>query len=103
MHNKVFDKRSYAEAENSKQQPPMPKRVVENSIWDAVGETPLIYLPTLSKTTGCHIFAKAEHLNPTGSIKDRAALKMIQEAEEKGILVPGRKGTIVEGTGKSSG
>ena len=73
-----------------------------NSIWDAVGETPLIYLETLSKTTGCHIFAKAEHLNPTGSIKDRAALRMIQEAEAKGVLVPGEKGTIVEGTGKCS-
>ena len=99
-YNNLVDKRSYAEPQNHVKIPLRSEESTRNSIWDAVGETPLIYLKTLSKTTGCHIFAKAEHLNPTGSIKDRAALRMIQEAEAKGLLVPGEKGTIVEGTGK---
>ena len=62
----------------------------------AVGNTPLIYLQSLSKATGCHIFGKAEWQNPSGSVKDRAALSILEAAETNGSLLPG--GTIVEGT-----
>merc|ERR1711973_374581 len=61
-----------------------------------VGRTPLIRFKKLSDETGCDITAKAEHLNPGGSVKDRAALYLIKQAEENGTIAPG--GTIVEGT-----
>lgn len=67
----------------------------------AVGNTPLIKLNRLSEATGCTIAVKAEHLNPGGSVKDRAALYLIKEAEEKGLIKPG--GTIVEGTAGNTG
>jgi cysteine synthase A len=67
----------------------------------AVGNTPLIELKTLSALTGCTILAKCEHLNPGGSVKDRAALWMVEEAERTGKLQPG--GTIFEGTGGNTG
>ncbi|GAB5360611.1 hypothetical protein AAMO2058_000642200 [Amorphochlora amoebiformis] len=67
----------------------------------AVGNTPLIELQSLSKSTGCRILAKCEHLNPGGSVKDRAALWMIEEAERKGLLPP--EGTVCEGTGGNTG
>lgn len=51
-----------------------------------MGRTPLVRLNKLSEQTGCDITVKAEHLNPGGSIKDRAALYLIKEAEEKGSL-----------------
>ena len=54
-----------------------------------------------SKLTGCTILAKCEHLNPGGSIKDRAALFMIEDLEEQGLLLPG--GTVCEGTGGNTG
>ncbi len=66
-----------------------------------VGRTPLIRLKKLSELTGCEILGKAEFMNPGGSVKDRAALGMIQDAEEKGLLKPG--GTIVEGTAGNTG
>jgi len=66
-----------------------------------VGKTPLIRLHKLSELTGCEILGKAEFMNPGGSVKDRAALGMIQDAEEKGLLKPG--GTIVEGTAGNTG
>jgi len=66
-----------------------------------IGNTPIIYLRSLSEETGCHIFGKAEFLNPGGSIKDRAAKYIIREALESGRLVPG--GTISEGTVGSTG
>ncbi|MEP0909916.1 cysteine synthase A [Leptolyngbya sp. GB1-A1] len=67
----------------------------------AVGNTPLIRLHSLSEETGCEILGKAEFLNPGGSVKDRAALYIIQEAEKQGLLKPG--GTVVEGTAGNTG
>eukprot|EP01130_Rhizamoeba_saxonica_P003596 TRINITY_DN1502_c0_g1_i2.p1 TRINITY_DN1502_c0_g1~~TRINITY_DN1502_c0_g1_i2.p1 ORF type:complete len:357 (-),score=79.33 TRINITY_DN1502_c0_g1_i2:39-1109(-) len=66
-----------------------------------IGNTPLIRIPSLSKITGCNILAKAEFLNPGGSVKDRAALSIIEDAERKGLLKPG--GTVIEGTAGNTG
>ncbi len=66
-----------------------------------VGRTPLIRLRALSERTGCEILAKAEFMNPGGSVKDRAALGIITDAEKSGALQPG--GTIVEGTAGNTG
>ena len=62
----------------------------------AVGNTPLIRLEAFSTLTGCTILGKAEFMNPGGSVKDRAALGILLEAEEQGLLQPA--GTVVEGT-----
>jgi cysteine synthase A len=67
----------------------------------AVGRTPLIRLRALSALTGCDILGKAEFMNPGGSVKDRAALGILQEAEASGQLKPG--GTVVEGTAGNTG
>src|SRR5438477_1249235 len=67
----------------------------------AVGNTPLIRLARFSEETGCEILGKAEFLNPGGSVKDRAALYIIQDAERRGALKPG--GTVVEGTAGNTG
>ena len=67
----------------------------------AVGNTPLIRLHALSEATGCEILGKAEFMNPGGSVKDRAALGILLEAEEQGLLKPG--GTVVEGTAGNTG
>jgi cysteine synthase A len=74
---------------------------IKNGFVDTVGHTPLIRLHSFSEETGCEILAKAEFLNPGGSVKDRAALYIIQDAEEKGLLKPG--GTVVEGTAGNTG
>ncbi|MFG6099141.1 cysteine synthase A [Leptolyngbyaceae cyanobacterium CCMR0082] len=66
-----------------------------------VGNTPLIRLNSFSDETGCEILGKAEFLNPGGSVKDRAALFIIEDAEKKGLLKPG--GTVVEGTAGNTG
>jgi len=66
-----------------------------------VGNTPLIRLRRLSELTGCEILGKAEFMNPGGSVKDRAALGIITDAEEKGLLKPGA--TIIEGTAGNTG
>ncbi len=66
-----------------------------------VGHTPLIRLGGLSAETGCDIYGKAEFLNPGGSVKDRAALAIIRDAERRGTLRPG--GTVVEGTAGNTG
>lgn len=66
-----------------------------------VGNTPMIYLDKVSKQTGCTILAKAEFANCGGSVKDRAALYLIKDAEEKELLKPG--GTVVEGTAGNTG
>ena len=66
-----------------------------------VGNTPLIKLQRPSEETGCTILGKAEFLNPGGSVKDRAALFIIKDAEERGLLRPG--GVIVEGTAGNTG
>ena len=67
----------------------------------SVGNTPLIKLRRASEATGCTILGKAEFLNPGGSVKDRAALAIIKDAEERGVLRPG--GVIVEGTAGNTG
>ena len=67
----------------------------------AIGNTPLIRLKKLSDETGCEILGKAEFQNPGGSVKDRAALYVVKDAEEKGQLRPG--GTVVEGTAGNTG
>src|ERR1043165_6820102 len=66
-----------------------------------VGNTPLIRLARLSEETGCEILGKAEFLNPGGSVKDRAALYIVRDAERRGTLKPG--GTVVEGTAGNTG
>ncbi len=66
-----------------------------------IGHTPLIRINSLSEATGCDILGKAEFLNPGGSVKDRAALYIIQDAEARGLLKPG--GTVVEGTAGNTG
>ena len=71
------------------------------SVVDLVGDTPLIRLKGASEATGCDIYGKAEFLNPGQSIKDRAALWIIRDAERRGVLQPG--GTIVEGTAGNTG
>ena len=68
---------------------------------DAIGNTPLIRLNAASQATGCEILGKAEFMNPGGSVKDRAALFIVRDAEERGLLKPG--GTIVEGTAGNTG
>jgi len=68
---------------------------------EAVGNTPLIRLRAASALTGCEIFGKAEFLNPGGSVKDRAALYILLDAESRGLLEPG--GVIVEGTAGNTG
>ncbi len=71
------------------------------STLDVIGNTPLIKLKRASEETGCTILGKAEFLNPGQSVKDRAALGIIRDAEAKGLLQPG--GTIVEGTAGNTG
>jgi cysteine synthase A len=68
---------------------------------DCIGNTPLIRLKKASRQTGCDILGKAEFLNPGGSVKDRAALAIIEDAEARGLLRPG--GVIVEGTAGNTG
>ena len=72
-----------------------------NGFVDTIGNTPLIRLRRVSEETGCEILGKAEFLNPGGSVKDRAALFIIREAEARGALQPG--GLIVEGTAGNTG
>jgi cysteine synthase len=74
---------------------------IKQSFVDAIGNTPLIRLNSFSQETGCNILGKAEFLNPGGSVKDRAALYIIKDAEERGLLKPG--GTVVEGTAGNTG
>ena len=74
---------------------------VHTDILSAVGCTPLIRLKRASEETGCTILGKAEFLNPGLSVKDRAALSIVRDAEERGAIRPG--GTIVEGTAGNTG
>lgn len=74
---------------------------IKNGFVGTIGNTPLIRLNSFSEETGCEILGKAEFLNPGGSVKDRAALYIIQEAEKQGLLKPG--GTVVEGTAGNTG
>jgi len=75
-------------------------RVVPGLV-EAIGNTPLLRLNKASEETGCEILGKAEFLNPGGSIKDRAALAIIRDAEKRGVLRPG--GVVVEGTAGNTG
>ncbi|MEG3860443.1 cysteine synthase A [Microcoleus sp. herbarium12] len=74
---------------------------IKNGFVGTIGNTPLIRLNSFSDETGCEILGKAEFLNPGGSVKDRAALYIIKDAEERGLLKPG--GTVVEGTAGNTG
>ena len=74
---------------------------IRKNLPEAVGNTPMIRLRRASEITGCEILGKAEFLNPGQSVKDRAALGIIRDAEERGVLKPG--GTIVEGTAGNTG
>lgn len=74
---------------------------IRDGFVDAVGHTPLIRLRRASEMTGCTILGKAEFLNPGGSVKDRAGLGIILDAERRGLLEPG--GTVVEGTAGNTG
>jgi cysteine synthase len=74
---------------------------IHHGIVDAIGHTPLIRLGRASEATGCTILGKAEFMNPGQSVKDRAALFIIRDAEERGLLRPG--GVIVEGTAGNTG
>ena len=74
---------------------------IKNGFVGSIGNTPLIRLNSFSAETGCEILGKAEFLNPGGSVKDRAALYIIEDAEAKGLLKPG--GTVVEGTAGNTG
>ncbi|HBN48228.1 MAG TPA: cysteine synthase A, partial [Thalassospira sp.] len=69
---------------------------IRNGTIEAIGRTPLVKLRKVSELTGCTILGKAEYANPGGSVKDRAALAIIRDAEARGQLKPG--GVIVEGT-----
>ncbi|HWE99092.1 MAG TPA: cysteine synthase A [Caulobacteraceae bacterium] len=74
---------------------------IHQSVVDAIGNTPLIRLRKASDATGCEILGKAEFMNPGQSVKDRAALFIIRDAERRGLLQPG--GWIVEGTAGNTG
>ena len=74
---------------------------IAQSVLDAIGNTPLVRLRRASEITGCEILAKAEFMNPGQSVKDRAALYIVRDAEQKGLLRPG--GRIVEGTAGNTG
>ncbi|KAF2153188.1 cysteine synthase [Myriangium duriaei CBS 260.36] len=75
--------------------------IAQNGFIDAIGNTPLIRMKKLSDETGCEILGKAEFQNPGGSVKDRAALFVVKDAEDRGLLRPG--GTVVEGTAGNTG
>ena len=72
-----------------------------NNILEAIGHTPLVRLNRINQGLKPQIYAKADYINPGGSVKDRIAITMIDEAEKKGLLKPG--GTIIEGTSGNTG
>jgi cysteine synthase A len=74
---------------------------IRGGFLETIGNTPLIRLRKASEETGCNIYGKAEFLNPGGSVKDRAALYIVRDAERRGALRPG--GVIVEGTAGNTG
>ncbi len=78
-----------------------PIDAIADGLTGAIGDTKLIRLRRASEATGCQIFGKAEFMNPGGSVKDRAALAIIRDAEARGALKPG--GAIVEGTAGNTG
>ena len=72
-----------------------------NSVISQIGNTPLVRLKQASELTGCHIYGKAEYFNPGESVKDRAALFIVQDALKRKLISKG--GTIVEGTAGNTG
>ena len=74
---------------------------VRQGFLETIGNTPLVRLKAASEATGCEILGKAEFLNPGGSVKDRAALAIVKNAEANGLIQPG--GLIVEGTAGNTG
>src|SRR3989338_10769520 len=74
---------------------------IKNNVLETIGNTPLVRLNNISKGINAKIYAKLEFMNPGGSIKDRMALYMIEDAEKKGLLKAG--GTIVENTSGNTG
>ncbi|MBK1659501.1 cysteine synthase A [Paracraurococcus ruber] len=85
-------------------QPTTPTRpTVVDGLAGAIGNTPLIRLRRASAATGCEILGKAEFMQPGGSVKDRAGLGIIQDAEARGQLTPGEPGIVVEGTAGNTG
>src|SRR5881275_1841927 len=74
---------------------------IRDGLVHSIGQTPLIRLRGPSELTGCEVLGKAEFLNPGGSVKDRAGLYIILDAEKRGLLEPG--GLIVEGTAGNTG
>ena len=79
----------------------MSKEPAFTRLVDCIGNTPLVRVNHLSDATGCEILGKAEFMNPGGSVKDRAALGIVRDAERRGLLKPG--GIIVEGTAGNTG
>ena len=75
--------------------------MIKNNFLESIGNTQLIKLKMASEITGCNIYGKAEYLNPGGSVKDRAALALMRDAEEKKLITKG--GIIVEGTAGNTG
>jgi cysteine synthase A len=92
---RIIERNEYAAAAGD------PTMAVQDGFIGTVGNTPLIRLARVSEETGCEILGKAEFLNPGGSVKDRAALYIIRDAERRGALKPG--GTVVEGTAGNTG
>ncbi len=72
-----------------------------SALWQNIGNTPLVALDRVAKGLPVRVFAKCEHMNPGGSIKDRIALSIIDDAEQRGALVPGA--TIIEATAGNTG
>ena len=72
-----------------------------NTVLSQIGNTPLVRLKQASELTGCHIYGKAEYFNPGESVKDRAALFIVQDAIKRKLISKG--GTIVEGTAGNTG
>ena len=77
------------------------KALLAQSLPELIGQTPVLKVPSLSQLSSCEILIKCEYFNPGGSIKDRAAWQMVQEALASGALKPGM--TIVEGTAGNTG
>ncbi len=75
--------------------------MIKNNILETIGHTPLVRINNLCPNKNVHIFAKLEGFNPTGSIKDRIAVQMIEEAENEGRLTRGK--TIIEPTSGNTG
>ena len=74
---------------------------IRNTFIGSIGNTPLIKLKAASELTGCNIYGKAEFMNPGGSVKDRAALSLLKDAQEKKLISKG--GIVVEGTAGNTG